>query len=93
MATVVTIDKAGRIVIPKDARGSQKIRPGAKFLLVKGRNGTMCLQRLDPDELARQVHEELKGVDLEPIIAKVKAEVERLALSSYPTLRRKRARA
>jgi len=93
MATVVSIDKAGRIVIPKETRDSQKIRPGAKFLLVEGRNGTMWLQRLDPDELARQVHEELKGVDLEPIIAKVKAEVERLALSSYPALRRKRSKA
>ena len=92
MATVVSIDKTGRIVIPKETRDAQKIRPGAKFLLVKGRNGTMWLQRLDPDELARQVHEELKDVDLGPIVSKVKAEIERLAASSYPALRRKRSR-
>jgi len=93
MTTIVSIDKAGRIVIPKETRDAQKIHPGSKFLLVKGRNGTLWLQRLDPEELSRQVSEELKGVDLKPIISKVKAEIEKIAASSYPALRRKPARA
>ena len=89
MATVVTIDKAGRIVIPKETRTAKRIRPGTKFLLVEGRDGHMWLQRLDPEELAKRIHEELRGVDLEPLIAKVEAEIERLALERHPALARR----
>ena len=89
MTTVVTIDKAGRIVIPKETREAQRIRPGTKFLLVEGRNGHLWLQRLDPEELARRIHEELAGVDLEPLIAKVEGEIEHLAAERYPTFARR----
>src|SRR3989304_5756415 len=89
MPTVVTIDKAGRIVIPKETRMAQRVRPGTKFLLVEGRGGRMWLQRLDPEELAAQIREETRGVDLEPIIAKVEREIERLAVKGYPALARR----
>lgn len=88
MVTVVSIDKAGRIVIPKETRSAQKIRPGTKFLLVEGRDGRMWLQRLDAGELARRIQEELEGVDLQPIVAKVKAEIDRLARELYPATSR-----
>jgi AbrB family looped-hinge helix DNA binding protein len=83
MPTVVTIDSAGRIVIPKDTRTAQKIRPGTKFLLVEGEAGTLWLQRLNPEEIAKRLHEELKGIDLDPIIAKVKAEIAEMAAKKY----------
>ncbi len=89
MPVVVTVDKAGRIVIPKETRTAQRIKPGTKFLLVEGRDGRMWLQRLDPEELARRIREETSGVDLEPIIAKVKAEIARLARERYPALARR----
>ena len=89
MPTVVTIDKAGRIVIPKETRTAQSVRPGTKFLLVEGHGGRMWLQRLDPEELATQILEETRGMDLEPIIAKVKAEIERLAAERYPAIARR----
>ena len=89
MATVVTIDKAGRIVIPKETRTGQRIRPGTKFLLVEGRDGRMWLQRLDPEELSKQIAEELQGVDLAPLIAKVEADIERLARERYPPASRR----
>ncbi|OGS51477.1 MAG: hypothetical protein A3K65_04225 [Euryarchaeota archaeon RBG_16_68_12] len=88
MVTVVTIDKAGRIVIPKETRSAQKIRPGTKFLLIEGRGGRMWLQRLDADEIARRIREELEGVDLQPIVEKVKAEMDRLAREQYPAASR-----
>jgi len=89
MTTIVSIDKAGRIVIPKKIRDAQRIRPGSRFLLAKGPNGVLRLQRLDPDVMARQIREELRGIDLRPIISKVEAEIERIAASSHPSLRRK----
>ncbi|HEY7588813.1 MAG TPA: AbrB/MazE/SpoVT family DNA-binding domain-containing protein [Thermoplasmata archaeon] len=90
MAAVVAIDRAGRIVIPKETRDAQSIRPGTRFLLVEGRKGEIWLQRLDPEELARRVRHELKGVDLDPIIERVEAEIERLAAERYPTSTRDR---
>ena len=87
MPTVVTIDRAGRIVIPKETRDDQKIQAGTKFLLVEGPGGQMWLQRLDPRELARKISEELRGVDLDPVIARVKADVEKLASREFPLLR------
>lgn len=88
MPTVVTIDSAGRIVIPKETRDAQKIRAGTKFLLVEGEGGRMWLQRLDPKELAKRISAELRGVDLNPIVAKVKAEMEALAAREFPAVRR-----
>jgi len=89
MVTVVTMDRAGRIVIPKETREAQGIRAGTKFLLVEGPEGRLWLQRLDPKELARRIEKELEGVDLDPLIAKVRAEVRPLAAERYPILRRR----
>lgn len=83
MASVVTIDRAGRIVIPMETRKAQRIRPGTKFLLVEGRGGRLMLQRLDPDELAKRLHLELKDVDLSPLVKKVKAEIAEMAIRRY----------
>lgn len=83
VTSVVTIDRTGRIVIPKDTRKAQRILPGTKFLLVEGRDGRLWLQRLDPDELAKRLHEELKDVDLDPLIKKVKSEIAELAGLRY----------
>ena len=89
MAAVVPMDRAGRIVIPKDTREAQGIVPGTKFLLVEGKDGSLWLQRLDPEELARRIHNELRGAHLAPLFAKVEAEMEALASSKYPVATRR----
>jgi len=89
MAAVVPMDRAGRIVIPKDTRETYGIVPGTKFLLVEGKDGSLWLQRLDPEELARRIHNELGGVNLAPLFAKVEAEMETLASSKYPAATRR----
>ncbi|MFA5897033.1 MAG: AbrB/MazE/SpoVT family DNA-binding domain-containing protein [Thermoplasmata archaeon] len=77
MTPIVTIDKAGRIVIPEKTRAAQGLRAGTRFLLVEEPDGRLGLQRLDPEELARRIEKELEGVDLDPLIAKVRAELRR----------------
>src|SRR3989442_7544237 len=62
MTAVVPVDRAGRIVIPKETREAQGIAAGTKFLLIEGKEGSLWLQRLDPQELARRIHEELRGI-------------------------------
>jgi len=89
MTAVVPVDRAGRIVIPKETRDAQGIAPGTKFLLIEGKDGSLWLQRLDPQELARRIHEELQGIDLAPLVAKVEAEIDALAASKYPSAARR----
>ena len=89
MTTVVSVDRTGRIVIPKETREAQGISPGTKFLLIEGKAGSLWLQRLDPQELARRIHEELRGIDLAPLVAKIEAEMEALAPSKYPCAARR----
>lgn len=89
MTTVVPVDRAGRIVIPKETRESQGIAAGTKFLLIESKDGSLWLQRLDPKELARRIHDELHGVDLAPLVAKIEAEMEALAISKYPAAARR----
>jgi AbrB family looped-hinge helix DNA binding protein len=89
MTAVVPIDRAGRIVIPKETREAQGIAPGTKFLLIEGKDGSLWLQRLDPQELARRIHEELRGIDLAPLVAKIDAEMESTAESKYPSAARR----
>lgn len=89
MPAVVPVDRAGRIVIPKETREAQGIIPGTKFLLVEGKDGSLWLQRLDPEELARRIHSELGGANLVPLFAKVEAEMEALASSKYPAATRR----
>ena len=83
------MDRAGRIVIPKETREAQGISPGTKFLLIEGKDGSLWLQRLDPQELARRIREELGGVDLAPLVAKIEAEMESIAASKYPAATRR----
>lgn len=89
MATVVPVDRAGRIVIPKETRQAQGIGPGTRFLLIEGKDGSLWLQRLDPQELARRIHDELRGINLAPLIAKIEAEMQALAASKYPAATRR----
>src|SRR5438094_801707 len=64
MAAVVAMDRAGRIVIPKDVREAQGIIPGTKFRLVEGKDGILWRQRWDPEELGRRIHDELRSAKL-----------------------------
>ena len=88
MTAVVPVDRAGRIVIPKETREAQGIGPETKFLLVEGKDGSLWLQRLDPEELARRIHDELGGANLAPLFAKIEAEMEALASAKYPAAKR-----
>ena len=87
VAAVVTLDKAGRVVIPKDVRDAHGMRAGTKYLLVEGADGRLWLQRLDAAELARRIEQELRGVNLRPLVARIEKEMEGLAVRLYPALR------
>ena len=52
MAEVVSVDKAGRIVIPKAVREAAGIDERAKLLIAATEKGRVVLQKLDVESLA-----------------------------------------
>jgi len=89
MTKVVSVDRTGRTVIPKVTRVAQANSNVNKYHLIDGKVENLWLQRLHPKELARRIHEELHGINLAPLVAKIEAEIERLAPSKYPCVTRR----
>jgi AbrB family looped-hinge helix DNA binding protein len=86
MTDVVTVDRAGRFVIPKSMREELEIEEGAKFLIAAAKDGRLVLQKLDARELAARLEEELKGTDIEAVVEKVRREINEKARKRYPDL-------
>lgn len=74
----VTVDALGRILIPKSLRDQLHLKPGARLLAAAG-DGKLVLKEMDLEALARQLHEELKGVDIDRIHREIKEESNREA--------------
>jgi len=75
MAEIVSIDKAGRIVIPKSIRDSLGIENGTKFILDEGEHGRLFLQMFNVDEIANRIEKETKGKDIEIIVKRIRKEM------------------
>jgi AbrB family looped-hinge helix DNA binding protein len=86
MAEVVEVDLSGRIVIPKNVRQDLKIKGGTKFILAKHGEGQLLLQKLDVDEIARRLQDELAGRDVDAIVKSVRKEINRKIKARYPDL-------
>ena len=85
MAEIVEVDKAGRIVLPKRLRDELGIRERTRLMLMK-RDGNLIMMRLDVDEIARKLEEELAGVDVEGIAASVRREINAKIAKEHPEL-------
>jgi AbrB family looped-hinge helix DNA binding protein len=86
MAQVVEMDVSGRIVIPKNVREELKIKGGTKFILANRGEGQLLLQKLDVDEIARKLEDELAGRDVDAIVRSVRKEINRKIKARYPDL-------
>ncbi|MFA5868763.1 MAG: hypothetical protein WC941_03600 [Candidatus Bathyarchaeia archaeon] len=85
MAEIVEVDKAGRIVLPKRLRDEMHIRERTRLILTK-RGDKLVLMRLDVDEIARRLEEELKGVDVEEIASSIRREINAKIAKEHPEL-------
>ncbi|HLF16184.1 MAG TPA: AbrB/MazE/SpoVT family DNA-binding domain-containing protein [Candidatus Thermoplasmatota archaeon] len=79
---IVTLDRLGRILLPKPLREEMHLAAGSRLLAVQA-GGKLVLQPFDADELARRIAAELKGVDIEAIQKQVRKEAEREARRWY----------
>ncbi len=75
MAEIVSIDKAGRIVIPKSIRDSLGIEDGTMFILDEGEHGRLLLQKFNVDEIANRLEKETRGKDIDTIIKRIRKEM------------------
>ena len=86
MAEIVSIDYAGRAVIPKAIRESAGINERAKLLIAVTDEERVVLQKLDIETLAARLEKELAGKDVDAIARKVREEVRARIRKEYPDL-------
>ena len=86
MAELVSVDRAGRVVIPKAIRDALGLDEGTKLLLAVGEHGRLVLQKVAVDALAGRLEKELAGRDVEAVVRKVRREMRALVRKRYPDL-------
>jgi AbrB family looped-hinge helix DNA binding protein len=83
MTEVVTVDKAGRLVIPKSIREALGITGGTKFILTEGEHGRLHLQKFNIDEIAAKLQDETKNMDIDAIVKRIRKEVNEKVKKRY----------
>ena len=68
---ITTIDKAGRVVIPKEIRERMNLGEDSALLVAETESGVLILKKLDIKEIADRLRVELKGKDLDEIARRV----------------------
>ena len=86
MTSIVEVDKAGRIVIPKKVRDELGIGENTHLLLTTTRQGQLVLHKLDFEDLARRLEEEIGDGDAEGLFEEVRRETNDRIRAVYPTI-------
>ncbi len=86
MTDIVSVDKAGRIVIPKAIREAVSIEAGGKLLIATAGRDRIVLQKLDVESLASRLKKELAGKDVDGIVRRVREEIRVRIREEYPDL-------
>ncbi len=71
---IVRIDKSGRLVIPEAIRKKLKIREQTSLLVADVKDDTIVIKKLDEDEIAKRLRDELKEVDIDAFEENVERE-------------------
>jgi AbrB family looped-hinge helix DNA binding protein len=86
MTEVISIDKAGRLIIPKSIRDSLGIKGGTKFIVTEGEHGRLLLQKLNIEEIAEKLQKEMGKKDVDFIVKKIRKEVNGKIKRKYKDL-------
>ena len=84
---VTKIDKAGRVVIPKEIRARMGLKDDSALHIVEADRGIVVLKKLDIEDLAGKLRQELKKVDLEVIARRVEEESNKRDRKAHKALR------
>ena len=72
---MVESDGSGRIVIPKKIRDEHGITGRTQFLLTSNEKGQITLQKIDVEEMAHSLQEELTDVPVEELAKSIRKEI------------------
>ena len=86
MVEIVETDGSGRIVIPKSVHQELGIKEKTKFLLSTRGRSQLLLQKLDVNEIARRLEEELRGTDVDAVVKSVRKKIQRKIRAKYPDI-------
>lgn len=84
MATIVESDGSGRIVIPKKIRDEFGISGKTQFLLTSNEKGQILLQKIDVEEIARRLEDELAGTPVKELAESIRKEINEKIGSKHP---------
>ncbi len=83
MSEVVSVDKAGRLVIPKSIRDSLGVKNKTKFIILEGDQGQIFLQKIDLEKMATKMEKDLKGRNIDAIVKKVRKDTNAKIRQKY----------
>ena len=76
---IVKVDKTGRMIIPEEIRRRVGIKQDSPLLITDVDGNTIVVRKLNIDEVAAKLKEELKDLDIDALYRKVKAEADEKA--------------
>jgi AbrB family transcriptional regulator (stage V sporulation protein T) len=83
---IVSIDKAGRIVIPGTMRKRLKLNEGAKLLIADVKNDLLIIKKINIEELAEQLEKDFKKVDIEAVVGRVRSDIKEKIRKKHPSV-------
>jgi len=85
--SVTKIDRAGRVVIPKEIRQRMGLKEDTTLLVADATDEIVVLKKLDVKELAKRLRQELKEIDVEAIGRRIEEESNEQARKDRKALR------
>ena len=86
MAVIVESDESGRIVIPKKIRDELGITGKTQFILTKNSQGQILIQKLEIEEIAQRLREELKDTPVEELAKGIREEINERVRKTHPSI-------
>ncbi|OLS13570.1 MAG: hypothetical protein RBG13Loki_2821 [Promethearchaeota archaeon CR_4] len=80
--SIVSIDKAGRVIIPVEVRKKLGITANTRLFLIDI-GDKIVIEKLERLEIAKRLQEELKNVDIDKIVAETEGEMNERALKFW----------
>jgi AbrB family looped-hinge helix DNA binding protein len=83
---IVTVDNAGRLVIPEFIRKKLHLTKNVPLLITELDDDKILIKKLDRNEIEKRLREELKGVEIDEIVSEVRTEVNKAAKKKYAAI-------
>jgi AbrB family looped-hinge helix DNA binding protein len=83
---IVSIDKAGRIVIPGAMRKMLKLNSGANLLIADVKNDLLIIKKINIEELAEQLEKDFRKIDIDTVVGKVRSDIKEKIRKKHPSV-------